>query len=262
MKSLKLKKLLAVFLFCLIVTPIQASDVAKEKRWADQIVDAIMTGDAVWLKAGGHKFLGIYTKSSTGKTTGGAIVVHGVGVHPNWTDVVQPIRTRLPDSGWDTLSIQMPILRNEAEQKEYAPLFKEIAPRMNAAVAYLKKQGTKNIVVVGHSLGATMSAYYLAEEKPAEVKTMVAIGATGLNFKDKEKNFIQSIKNISIPILDLTGSDDLPEVLATNDLKLKTAREAGNKTYTQVRIKGANHFLVGKEDELLREITNWLKKYH
>lgn len=249
-----------LILMSLLSFNVQASDFAKEKRWADQTVDAIMTGDVVWLKAGGHKFLSIYTKSTTKKVLGGAIVVHGIGVHPNWTDVIQPIRTRLPDAGWHTLSIQMPILSNEATHKEYAPLFKEIAPRMNAAVGFLKKKGVKNIVIIGHSMGATMSAYYISHNKSAGIKSLVTIGATGLSFKDKDKDFIQSLKKISVPILDLTGSDDLPEVMETSELKIKTAREAGNKTYHQVRIKGANHFLVGKEDELLKEITSWLRK--
>jgi hypothetical protein len=36
-----------------------ASDVEKERRWADQIVDSLIDGDAVWLSAGDHEFLGI-----------------------------------------------------------------------------------------------------------------------------------------------------------------------------------------------------------
>ena len=40
-----------LYIVALLVLPfnIQASDLAKEKRWANQIVDAIIDGDAVWL---------------------------------------------------------------------------------------------------------------------------------------------------------------------------------------------------------------------
>ena len=38
------------------------SDVGKEKRWAEQVVDGLLDGDAVWLlDDSGHEFLGILT---------------------------------------------------------------------------------------------------------------------------------------------------------------------------------------------------------
>ncbi len=260
-----LNKLAIIFLYFVLVIfslSAQASDLAKEKRWADQTVDSIMTGDAVWLKADGQKFLGIYTEPTTDKKLGGVIVLHGLGAHPNWTDVVQPLRTRLPDTGWFTLSLQMPILDNKADYKDYKPLYSEIAPRINAGINFLKNKGVKNITIIGHSMGATMAGYYVANNKRPEIRSLVAIGATGNMFKDPKLDYIQSLKKISIPVLDLSGSDDLPGVVQTKKLKAKTAREAGNKNYYQVEIKGANHFLVGKEDELVTEVNKWLKKYN
>lgn len=60
----------------------QASDLAKEKRWAEQVVDAIFDGEPVTLKDGKLEFLAIYTPSSTSNTTDAAIILHGLGVHP------------------------------------------------------------------------------------------------------------------------------------------------------------------------------------
>lgn len=259
MKTENITKFKLAFLLCFSIAAAQASDFAKEKRWADQTIDAIMTGDAVWLKADGHKFLGIYTEAATKNILGGAIILHGTGVHPNWTDVIQPLRTRLPESGWHTLSLQMPILKNEAEMKEYRPLFSEIAPRMNAGIKYLKDKGVKNIVIIGHSMGATMAGYFVANNKNANIRALVAIGATGNMFKDSKRDYIQSLKKISIPILDLSGSDDLPDVVKTKKLKAEAAKAAGNKHYDQIEIKGANHFLVGKDDELVQEVSEWIK---
>jgi dienelactone hydrolase len=238
-----------------------ASDVAKEKRWANQIVDSIMTGDAEWLQAGDHEFLGIYTEPTTDKALGGAIVLHGIGVHPNWTDVILPVRTRLPDEGWYTLSLQMPILANDADPKDYAPLFSEVAPRIDAGIAFLKSQGVDNIVLIGHSMGATMASYYMANHDNPEVKALVMIGATGLSFNDPERDVIQSLKKIHKPVLDLSGSEDLPEVLETQALKAETAKAAGNEQYEEIRIEGANHFLVGKEDELVESVGEWIKQF-
>jgi len=260
-----LNKLAACFLYLTLVffsLSTQASDLAKEKRWAEQTVDSIMTGDAVWLKADGQKFLGIYTEPATDKKLGGVIVLHGLGAHPNWVDVVQPLRTRLPETGWFTLSLQMPVLDNKADYKDYKPLFPEIAPRINAGLNYLKNKGVKNITIIGHSMGATMAGYYVANNKRPEIRSLVAIGAVGHLFKDSRLDYIQSLKRISIPVLDISGSDDFPSVVKTKKLKAKTARDAGNKNYYQVEIKGANHFLVGKEDELVAEVDKWLRKFN
>ena len=247
--------------FCLLSTQLQASDLAKEKRWAEQIVDAIITGEAVWLQAGDLQFLGIYTEPTTDTAIGGAIILHGIGVHPNWTDVILPLRTRLPDAGWHTLSLQMPILANDADTKDYLPLFSEIAPRVDAGIEFLKSKGVNNIVLIGHSMGATMASYYLANYNPPEVKALVMIGATGYSFRDPERDVIQSLKKINKPVLDLSGSEDMPEVLQTQALKAETAKASGNTHYQEIKIQGADHFLVGKEDELVEAVATWIEPF-
>ena len=73
------------------------SDVAKEKRWAEQVIDGLLDGDELWLNDGsGHEFLGILTEGDT--DSGRAVIlVHGIGVHPNWPDVIYPLREVLLD---------------------------------------------------------------------------------------------------------------------------------------------------------------------
>ena len=120
-----------------------ASDFKKEQRWADQIVDSLIEGKVLWLVANGHKFLTLYTESAHKSPKGAVIILHGIGAHPNWNEVVYPLRTRLPGLGWHSLSIQMPVLPNDAEYKQYASLFSEIAPRVNAAIKFLKTKKIK-----------------------------------------------------------------------------------------------------------------------
>jgi len=237
-----------------------ASDTAKEKRWADQIVDTLIDGEAVWLTAGKAKILAIYTESAAQPAKGAVIVAHGTGVHPDWADVVNPLRVKLPEHGWSTLSIQMPILHNEAKEDDYAPLFPEIAPRMNAAVAYLKSKGIRRIVVAGHSLGSTMSAYYLAHNTNP-VKGLVAIGTSGIGFSQPGLKFFDSLPRLSkLPILDLYGSEDTKDVLGTVGQRMEIAKQSGNAHYTQVKVPGANHFFQGKETELAQQVSSWLDK--
>jgi len=254
-------KTLLIICFSLLFNASYASDLAKEKRWADQVADSIMVGDAEWLTAGKSKIFAIYTEHTTEKAIGAAIVIHGTGVHPNWDQIVRPVRSQLPDYGWSTLSIQMPVLANDAKHSEYTPLFDDIAPRINAAVKFLKAKGIRNIVIIAHSMGATMAGYYLAKKPDSSIQALVAIGSAGLTFKDKNKNYLKSLETIRVPVLDIFGAIDLPEVMENAKRKKAIARKAGNKKYTQVKVAGANHFFDNKEDVLVKRVRGWLLKY-
>ena len=96
-----------------------AADLEREKRLAEQTVDAILDGEPVMLKAGNHEFLGIYTEAEPEVATGAAIILHGRGMHPDWTQVANPLRTGLPANGWATLSLQMPVLPKDATFYDY-----------------------------------------------------------------------------------------------------------------------------------------------
>jgi len=247
-----------VILGLLLLLPfsyVQASDFAKEKRWADQVVDSILDGDAVWLKAGSHEFLSIFTEAEE-ESDRALIVIHGTGVHPNWNQVIQPIRVEMTTRGWNTLSIQMPILPNEAGHDDYAPLFPEVIPRIDAALAYLQEQGNQKIVLVAHSLGSLMTSYYLSKKQPELVKGFVAIGMSG-GAKHSVMDSLETLQLVELPVLDLFGSEDLPEVLENKDTK---PLAAASQNFQQVEVEGANHFFDDQNEALIDAVSNWLDK--
>ena len=233
-----------------------ASDLEKEKRWADQVVDAIIDGEAVWLNDGKNNFLGIYTEAEEDKNRA-VIVMHGTGIHPDWQQVVQPLRVGLTEHNWNTLSIQMPVLANDVEYQDYAPLYDEVAPRIDAAIKYLQGQGSKDIVLIGHSQGSAMTAYYLSTSKQ-KVKGFVAIGMAAFA-DDPRMNSIKSLEKITVPVLDLYGDEDLEEILASVKSRAAAAKKAGNKNYSQIKIQG-NHFFDGQEEVLVETVAEWLDK--
>ncbi len=234
----------------------QASDLAREQRWANEIVDTIIDGDAINLNDGSHDFLGIYTEA-TKASQRAAIIMHGTGVHPNWQQVVQPLRTGLTAHGWNTLSIQMPILASDAEHMAYPALYpSEVPARINAAISYLHNKGIKHIVLIGHSQGSLMGAYYLGRQSQG-VAALVAIGMS-CNLSDTMMNAASSLKTIRLPVLDLYGSDDLATVINDKSACATAAKAAGNTRYTKKMVAGANHFFDGKNKELLDIVANWL----
>ena len=186
------------------------------------------------------------------------ILAHGIGVHPDWPDIINPLRSDLPDHGWSTLSIQMPILANDATLQDYAPLFDEVSPRIEAAIDFLRKQGNRTIVLLGHSLGAAMAAHYLSNNGEDKIQGFIAIGLSVTTEPD-EMNSALALAKIRIPVLDLYGSRDLETVLSSVKTRRKAARKAANENYQQLEIEGADHFFVGVEDTLTRRVYGWLK---
>ena len=113
-----------------------SSDIEKEKRWASQITDSLMDGEAVFLNDGTNNFLSLDMPAEK-KSDVGVLVMHGIGLHPDWPQVVNPLRVGLSEAGWHTLSLQMPVLKNSATGQDYLPLMKDVAPRIEAAINYL-----------------------------------------------------------------------------------------------------------------------------
>ena len=235
---------------------VHASDLAKEQRWAEQIVDVIFDGEPVTLKDAELEFFAIYTPSATDKTSDAAIVMHGLGVHPDWDQVVRPLRTALPERGWSTLSLQMPILANGVGDVEYAPLFSEVAGRIEAGMSYLKEQGAQRIVIIAHSLGAAMGSYYLANHQPESVLGFVGIGM-GSSSKTVMDN-ATSLKSVNVPVLDLYGENDLDSVVASAEARKKAVDRNNVRHSKQEMIPGSGHFFDGNDGILIDEVTVWI----
>ncbi|SFV89016.1 hypothetical protein MNB_SUP05-SYMBIONT-5-355 [hydrothermal vent metagenome] len=219
---------------------------AKEVRWAAQVEGALMDGEVVWLSVNGHKFMSLYTASET-KTKKTAVVIHGLGVHPDWGQVVQPLRVALAERGINTLSVQMPVLANDADVHQYLPLLNDADQRIRSAVNYIKSQNLNSDYLIAHSLGGVMSAHYL-NNKPQPFKKFVAIGMPDLAVKYLSK--------INIPVLDLYGTEDIKPVL--NSVKERAKAFSNNKNYTQKKVD-ADHFFNDKNELLIREVSTWLK---
>lgn len=237
--------------------PLLASDLVREGRIAAEIEETILVGEPIQLEAEGDSFLGIYTNETTRFTQGAAIILHGRGAHPDWVDVVYPLRSQLPDYGWKTLSIQMPLAPSGAGDWVYEALIPEAFPRITAAVEYLKRQQVTNIVLIGHSLGARMGVAYLAQGAPKAIRAFVAVGL-GADKARPNGGTLGAMRQIKLPFIDIYGSRDLSSVVDTTQERARAARLADNAAYRQTEIVGADHFFRGLEDTLVAQVRTWL----
>lgn len=224
------------------------ADYAREQRWADEIMPTILVGDPVQLALpSGRKFLGIYTPDPKAQT--GVVVVHGLGVHPDW-GLINPLRSALAEQGgYTTLSVQMPVLAADAPGSAYPPLFPEAAERIAAAVQYLRNKGLRKIAIVSHSLGARMTNAFLNTTDRPAIDVWVAIGISGEYTRPE---------SIGVPVLDLMGEKDLPAVL--DNAGRRAAAIRGIRGSAQISIAGADHFFNGREAELVRTVRMFLDR--
>ena len=190
-------------------------------------------------------FLTIYTEAPNAKA--GLVIVHGMGVHPDW-GLISTLRSALADHGYTTLSVQMPVLAQEAKPEEYRSTFGEAGERLKIAVDFLRAKGHKKIALVSHSMGSRMTQYYLTREPSAPVNAWVCIGLAG------EDDF----RPMKLPVLDLYGENDLPAVLKGAERRAASIKDLQRSQ--QIMAPKADHFFNDHQAELERYVREFLNK--
>ncbi|MBE0625945.1 MAG: DUF3530 family protein [Burkholderiales bacterium] len=241
---------LIVLLLLLSNSALAAPDYAREKRWESEVAPGIVVGDPVYLvQSNAHRFLGIYTAAANASMA--VIVVHGIGIHPDW-GMIGTLRQRLPDYGYATLSIQMPVLAADARPEAYPATFPEALERLRLALAYLQDKGYKRIALVSHSMGSRMARAYMAGN-PSGISAWAALGMSVL---PGDPDAAGSYEGLRTPVLDLYGANDLPQVLA--GAAKRRAALAGNAASKQIMIPGTDHFFAGREDDMVKAVKDFL----
>jgi dienelactone hydrolase len=87
------------------------------------------------LQAGADTFLALWKPANTAEPKGAVIIVPGAGETADWPQVIAPLRNKLPDVEWSSLSITLPDLQSDV-----------IAPRVIAPAAAPKaaESGSKD----------------------------------------------------------------------------------------------------------------------
>ena len=243
--------------FCLgFGLAVSASDFEKEGRWAEEVVDQLFDGEPVWLLTDSVRFLSLHVVPESGHG-GGLLILHGRGVHPDWPQVVNPLRVALAEAGWHTLSLQLPVLANGVPGTDYKALLPEVRPRIEAGLKFLERTTAGPWFVVAHSMGSTMAVHALTQIPPLPVKGLALIGlGSGRGGDDLDADGTV-FSRLSLPVLDLLGDQDLEGVI--RGAGVRAAFDHGFD-YTQVKVDGADHFFDGHETELIAVVSDWLNQ--
>ena len=258
---MKQKSQIGLF-FCLLINMsnvlADSSDDNWEKRISTGLMDKAEASDFFWLGSTDSSFIAIFNRHKGEEEKGAAIILHSVGGHADWPEVVSPLRNMLPEFGWATLSIQLPLISPEKNIEEYGKTFEETGNRILLATRELRKRGFSKIVIIGHGFGALSTLVYLGKGNSENIDAFVAISLQNYVYIKPRINLLRLIKKIKTPTLDLYGSLDFKEGIESAPDRRLASKKSGDDLYMQIEIKGADHSFNNMEKELVKQIIKWI----
>lgn len=237
-------------------------DLEREKRMVAEIEDGILDGEVIFLDAGkasaDHEFMAIDMEPDD-DARGAVILLHGRGYHADWADVISPLRVRLAEEGWRTLSLQMPVLEKDAKYYDYVPLFDDAHPRIDAAIAYLNAQGIKNIVLFSHSCGVHMAMDWVRDNGDDKISAYIGAGMGATDYQQKMAEPFP-LDKMTVPVLDVYGSEEFNGVLRMAPERLAAIKKANHPKSRQHVVADANHYFNSDEqgEALADAVSEWL----
>ena len=261
-KEMKRKLLIGLF-FCLFVKifNIQADplDYSWEKHISSGIIDKAEVTELFWLETMENSFVALFNRQKTEETKNAAIILHSIGGHADWPEVISPLRNMLPEFGWATLSIQLPVISPENNIEEYGKTFQETNQRIISSVKELRRRGFSKIIIIGHGFGALSSLVYLEKGSSKYIDALVAISLQDYVYIKPSINLLRLIEKIKVPTLDIFGSLDFKEGVESSPDRRLAAKKSGNYLYSQIEIEGADHMFSNMENNLIQNIIDWVK---
>jgi len=253
-----MRSLITLLSFLFLLQPALASDIEREQRLAEQTEELIFDGEVIFLQASEHEFMNVYTETEDDKAKGAAIILHGRGYHPDWKQVAKPLRLGLPEEGWTTLSMQMPVLDKQAKYYDYVKIMPEAFPRIEAGIDFLKEEGFEKIVLIAHSCSAHMVMAWLDAGRFRDVDAFIGIGMGATDYKQPMAKPMP-LDKLSIPVLDVYGSSEYPAVARGAGERLEFIEKADNKKSSQIIVPEADHYFTDQDEALLEEVIEWLR---
>lgn len=189
---------------CLLISfgiSAEPGDYEREAAVASEIATRTIPNEAVWLNAGGRRFLGLYREPSK-SIRGAVLIVPEPGLHPNWPNLIRPLRIRLAEMGWATLGIQLPLLESGASLDEYDELEAEGFARVSAAAGYLSEKKLPGLAIAGHGRGCAALSRYLAEEKNLAFNAAILLSCSAPTNEAAYSAWLANLSRVAIPLFE------------------------------------------------------------
>ena len=252
------------------------------------------------LQAGDEPFLALWKPANAPKAKGLVILLPGADESADWPRAIQPLRLKLPDAGWSTLSLSLP-------DPASAPLPPAILPRPPEAASPAADKpaatdtadtdaGTANpdekpapetataepvdpsLRVFAH----IQAGIEFAEQQDAGNIVLLGHGTgaywAALYLKERKPEPIRRLVTVAaqlpagqtpaldelIPGLKLATGDffykDLPVERATALRRKQASKRLGHDSYTQIALETLPGNQPDEQEQLYRRVRGWLDK--
>ncbi|MFI8748147.1 alpha/beta hydrolase family protein [Pseudomonas sp. NPDC077186] len=247
-----------------------------------------------WLQAGDERFLALWLPANVGEPSGAVILLPGAAENADGATAVGPLRRKLPDGGWHSLSLTLPDPDHDAPPLRLpepptsaaaetaadgeAPGEAETAPsaapdpaadddarrsahaqrvmaRIDAGIAFARQQQASRIVLLGHGSGAYWAAQYLAERQPEDIHNLLLVAAA------VPAGFSPALDEL-VPQLELATGDFYYKDQAGDRQaalrRLQASKRVKHPTYVQVAMKALPGNRGVEQEQLYRRLRGWL----
>ena len=232
-----------------------ASDQQREQDYAALLQASTQESQSLWLQARDDRFIALWIEAEKPSAKQAAILLHDAGEHPDQRPLIHELRNLLPQHGWSSLSLQMPLREPDANLVDYYALFDEASQRITEGVRFLQDKKIERVALIGHGVGA-MIAIYALNRQPTIANAVVTIGLPLIKQPLTPVQMDDLIKGLSIPFLDLYAEFDLTEV--TDSARDRRLLSQENPMYRQVRLEGENHAYRADPGLVGKRIYSWL----
>jgi len=107
----------------------------RSQEEANALERRVPTQEQQQLQTGSDTFLALWKPANTSEPKGAVIIVPGAGETADWPQVVGPLRKKLPDVEWSSLSITLPDLQSDVIAPRVVEAPPEVKPADAAAAA-------------------------------------------------------------------------------------------------------------------------------
>ena len=247
---------LSNILILMIAQLAAATDVIREQQLAADLANRTSKDETVWLDAQGRKFNALFLESIPRESHGALILLHGDDASPDAANLLQPLRKRLPEKGWSTLSLQTPIREQGADPQQLSPLLPEAISRIEAAVAFLKTRKMDRLFILGHQRGGILGLRFLADKPAADIQGLAVIDLPAT--RNDQEDVLNPLGKIKVPVLDISISR---KSQLSDDATLARKRVMKNNLgYRQILIADAHSSLRDAQELLTNHIHGWLMR--
>ena len=101
-------------------------------------------------------------------------ILDGRGLHPDEESVINPLRLGLFESGFNTYSMQLPVLEKGSTYYDYVGIFNYSTERIQASIKEISKTN-KDIIIIAHSCGVHMLMSWIEKYGVSSIDAFVLI---------------------------------------------------------------------------------------